>query len=199
MFPELENKSYFVHPSSFVDASAEIGEGTKVWHFCHIMGGAKIGKRCSFGQNVFIANGVEIGNDVKVQNNVSIYEGVKCEDFVFIGPSVVFTNVFNPRSGVARKDQYRQTLLGKGVSIGANATLVCGIKLGKFAFVGAGAVVTKSFGDYALVYGNPAIQKGWMSEYGHPLTFDLHNRAICLESGEIYLKTEKDIVTKENG
>ena len=179
--------NYFVHHSSIVDEGANIGEGTKIWHFCHISSLTTIGKGCNFGQNVFVASNVILGNNVKVQNNVSIYTGVTCEDDVFLGPSMVFTNVVNPRSGVNRRGQYSKTNVGKGASIGANATIVCGHDIGKFAFVGAGAVVTKNVPDYALMVGNPAYQLGWMSEYGHRLTFDIEGNSICSESGDKYV------------
>jgi UDP-2-acetamido-3-amino-2,3-dideoxy-glucuronate N-acetyltransferase len=182
----MENKKFFSHETAVIDEGAKIGKGTKIWHFCHIMSKAKIGENCSFGQNVFVADNVEIGNNVKVQNNVSIYTGVICEDDVFLGPSMVFTNVTNPRSAVVRKGQYEQTLVKKGASIGANATIVCGHTIGKYAFVGAGAVVTKDVPDFALMVGTPAKQIGWMSRYGHRLNFDENNIAICPESGEKY-------------
>jgi len=182
----MENKNFFSHETAVIDEGAKIGKGTKIWHFCHIMSKAKIGENCSFGQNVFVADNVEIGNNVKVQNNVSIYTGVICEDDVFLGPSMVFTNVTNPRSAVVRKGQYEQTLVKKGASIGANATIVCGHTIGKYAFVGAGAVVTKDVPDFALMVGTPAKQIGWMSRYGHRLNFDENNIAICPESGEKY-------------
>lgn len=178
--------SYYVHPTAIVDDGAQIGNGTKVWHFCHLMPGCEIGEDCSFGQNVFIANGVKIGNGVKVQNNVSIYEGVVCEDQVFLGPSMVFTNIKNPRSGVVRKGQYAITHLAKGVSVGANATIVCGVKLEQYAFVGAGTVITKDVPAYALMVGNPARQLGWMSEYGQRLSFNEDQIATCSESGQQY-------------
>jgi UDP-2-acetamido-3-amino-2,3-dideoxy-glucuronate N-acetyltransferase len=189
------NKDYFAHESSYIDEGCTIGKDTKVWHFSHIMSGCTIGERCNIGQNVVISPGVVLGNNVKVQNNVSIYTGVICEDDVFLGPSMVFTNVINPRSAVVRKDQYMKTIVGKGASIGANATIVCGHNIGKYAFVGAGAVVTNNVLDYALVIGNPAKQSGWMSEYGHKIKFDNKGFAICPESKEEY--TLKDgIVTK---
>ncbi|MCB0854685.1 MAG: N-acetyltransferase, partial [Bacteroidetes bacterium] len=159
---------------------------TKIWHFCHIMAGARIGKQCNFGQNVFVASDVELGNNVKVQNNVSIYSGVVCGDDVFLGPSMVFTNVINPRSAVNRKGNYQKTKLGKGVTVGANATIVCGVDIEQYAFIGAGAVVTKSIPAYALVVGNPARQTGWISEHGHRLTFDRNGEAVCPESREQY-------------
>ncbi|MDH3244126.1 MAG: N-acetyltransferase, partial [Saprospiraceae bacterium] len=170
-----------------VDAGAEVGEGTKIWHFCHIMSRAKLGKGCSLGQNVFVADDVILGNNVKVQNNVSIYTGVICEDDVFLGPSMVFTNVINPRSAVVRKSEYMQTMVGRGASIGANATIVCGNDIGQYAFIGAGAVVTRDVPDYALIVGNPGRQIGWMSRSGQRLEFDGSGRAICGESGEQYV------------
>lgn len=176
----------YIHPTAVVDEDCEIHSGTKIWHFCHLMPGAKLGRNCNLGQNVFVGKGVQLGNNVKVQNNVSVYEGVTCEDDVFLGPSMVFTNIRNPRSAVVRKGQYTPTLVKRGVSIGANATVVCGITLGEYAFVGAGAVVTKSVPAYALVVGNPARHVGWMSRYGHRLVFDAKNRATCPESGEVY-------------
>jgi UDP-2-acetamido-3-amino-2,3-dideoxy-glucuronate N-acetyltransferase len=179
-------KKYFAHETAIIDEGCEIGANTKIWHFSHIMPNCKIGKGCSLGQNVVVMPKVEIGNNVKIQNNVSIYEGVICEDDVFLGPSMVFTNVFNPRSAVTRKHEYRQTIVRKGASIGANATIVCGYEIGEYAFIGAGAVVTKPVPSYALVVGNPARQIGWMSEYGHRLHFDEHGIAICPESQEKY-------------
>jgi UDP-2-acetamido-3-amino-2,3-dideoxy-glucuronate N-acetyltransferase len=177
---------YYAHPTAVVDEGCEIGAGTKIWHFTHIMPNCRIGRNCNFGQNVVISPGVVLGNNVKVQNNVSIYTGVTCDDDVFLGPSCVFTNVTNPRSAVNRRDQYAKTHVGQGASIGANATIVCGHDIGKFAFIGAGAVVTKNVPDYALVIGNPARQAGWMSEYGHKLVFDADGQAICQESGQQY-------------
>ena len=182
----MTEKNYYCHPSSIVDDGAVIGEDTKIWHFCHIMAGARIGKQCNFGQNVFVASDVELGNNVKVQNNVSIYSGVVRGDDVFLGPSMVFTNVINPRSAVNRKGNYQKTKLGKGVTVGANATIVCGVDIEQYAFIGAGAVVTKSIPAYALVVGNPARQTGWMSEHGHRLTFDRNGEAVCPESREQY-------------
>ena len=190
--------SYFVHSSAIVDAGAAIGEGTKIWHFCHIMPRAILGKACNLGQNVFVADDVVLGNNVKVQNNVSIYTGVICEDDVFLGPSMVFTNVINPRSAVKRQNQYLKTIVGKGATIGANATIVCGHNIGSYAFVGAGTVVTKDVPAYALVLGNPARQVGWMSEYGHRLYFDESNLAICPESGDKYKLIDNN-VTKLTG
>lgn len=181
---------YYVHPSAIVDEGAQIAAGTKIWHFCHVMSGASIGPLCSLGQNVFVANKVVLGRNVKVQNNVSLYEGVHCEDDVFLGPSMVFTNVFNPRSAVSRKQEYRQTLVRRGATIGANATIVCGVEIGEYAFIGAGAVVTKNVPPYALVVGNPARQQGWMSAHGCKLQFDAQGHARCPESGEEYVLGE---------
>lgn len=180
-------KNYFAHATAVIDEGCDIGEGTKIWHFSHIMPGCKIGENCNIGQNVVVSPDVVLGKNVKVQNNVSIYTGVQCEDDVFLGPSMVFTNVINPRSAINRKNQYSKTLVKKGASIGANATIVCGHNIGRFAFIGAGAVVTKEVPDYALVVGNPARQIGWMSEYGHKLNFDKEGKAICEESREVYL------------
>jgi UDP-2-acetamido-3-amino-2,3-dideoxy-glucuronate N-acetyltransferase len=177
---------YYSHPSAIIDPGADIGRGTKIWHFCHIMDGCKIGENCNIGQNVVISPGVVLGNNVKVQNNVSIYTGVVCGDDVFLGPSMVFTNITNPRSAISRKGHYEKTLVKKGASIGANATIVCGHDIGEYAFVGAGAVVTKNVPAYALIAGNPARQTGWMSEYGHKLKFGNDNTATCPESGEKY-------------
>lgn len=179
--------THFIHPSSFADEGCFIGAGTKIWHFCHIMTGAHIGENCNIGQNVFIATGVIVGNNVKIQNNVSLYSGVICKDDVFLGPSVVFTNIKNPRSAVVRKDQYLKTTIGKGCSIGANATILCGINLGQYALIGAGAVVTKDVAPYALMTGNPATQSGWVSEYGHRLDFDKKGIGICPETGQNYV------------
>lgn len=178
--------SYFVHPSSIVDEGCEIGKGTKIWHFSHIMPNCRIGENCNLGQNVVVSPDVVLGNNVKVQNNVSIFTGVICEDDVFLGPSMVFTNVINPRSAVNRKSEYKKTFVRRGASIGANATIICGIEIGTFAFIAAGAVVTKDVPAYALVVGNPARQKGWMSEYGQKLEFDTSGMAICPESKEKY-------------
>jgi UDP-2-acetamido-3-amino-2,3-dideoxy-glucuronate N-acetyltransferase len=179
-------KDYFVHESSYVDEGCTIGKGTKIWHFSHIMPNCTIGEKCNIGQNVVISPDVVLGNNVKVQNNVSIYTGVICEDDVFLGPSMVFTNVMNPRSAVVRRDQYMKTLVCRGASIGANATIVCGNRIGKYAFIGAGSVVTREVPDYALVVGNPAKQIGWMSEFGHRLTFDSSGLAECPESKQKY-------------
>lgn len=177
---------YFAHASAFIDPGCTIGKGTKIWHFSHIMPDCVIGENCNIGQNVVISPGVTLGKNVKVQNNVSIYTGVQCEDDVFLGPSMVFTNVMNPRSAVVRRDQYMKTLVKKGASIGANATIVCGHTIGEYAFIGAGAVVTKDVPAYALVVGNPSRQTGWMSEYGHKLKFDSTGIAVCPESKKQY-------------
>ncbi|MFN8319979.1 MAG: acyltransferase [Saprospiraceae bacterium] len=176
----------YVHPTAIVEQGCEMGEGTKIWHFSHLMPGARLGMNCNIGQNVFIADGVVLGNNVKVQNNVSLYTGVVCEDDVFLGPSAVFTNVVNPRSAVNRRGHYAITRVGKGASVGANATIVCGHDLGAYCFIGAGAVVTKFVPPYALMVGNPARQMGWMSEIGHRLHFDENGKAQCPESGEWY-------------
>lgn len=178
---------YFAHETAVVDEGCQIGTGTKIWHFSHIMSGCTIGEGCNIGQNVVISPDVVLGNGCKVQNNVSIYTGVICEDDVFLGPSMVFTNVTNPRSAVNRKSEYRKTVVGKGATIGANATIVCGHDIGAYAFIGAGAVVTKTVKPYALVVGNPARQMGWMSEYGHQLKFNSEGVAVCPESGDRYL------------
>jgi UDP-2-acetamido-3-amino-2,3-dideoxy-glucuronate N-acetyltransferase len=179
-------KEYFAHETAVIDQGCEIGKGTKIWHFSHVMPNCKIGENCNIGQNVVISPEVVLGNNVKVQNNVSIYTGVTCEDDVFLGPSMVFTNVINPRSAVNRKSQYAKTHVGKGATIGANATIVCGHDIGEYAFIGAGAVVTKTIPAYALVVGNPSKQIGWMSEYGHRLEFNELGDATCLESFEKY-------------
>jgi UDP-2-acetamido-3-amino-2,3-dideoxy-glucuronate N-acetyltransferase len=178
--------NYYAHPTAVVDEGCTIGEGTKIWHFSHIMPNCTLGKGCNIGQNVVVSPEVVLGNNVKVQNNVSIYTGVICDDDVFLGPSCVFTNVINPRSAVIRKSEYMKTHVGKGASIGANATIVCGHNIGAFAFIGAGAVVTKEVPAYALVVGNPARQMGWMSEYGHRLKFNAEGIAVCPESGQQY-------------
>jgi UDP-2-acetamido-3-amino-2,3-dideoxy-glucuronate N-acetyltransferase len=184
---------FTAHQSAIIDENCEIGEGTKIWHFSHIMSGCKIGKRCNIGQNVVVSPQVILGDNVKVQNNVSIYTGVICEDDVFLGPSMVFTNVINPRSAITRKDEYRKTIVRKGASIGANATVVCGNEIGQYAMIGAGAVITKEVPAYALVYGNPARQNGWVSEYGHKLVFDSMGIATCPESGEKYRLLDNDV------
>jgi UDP-2-acetamido-3-amino-2,3-dideoxy-glucuronate N-acetyltransferase len=180
-------KEYYAHPTAVIDEGCIIGKGTKIWHFTHIMSNCEIGVNCNFGQNVVVSPGVILGRNVKVQNNVSIYTGVICEDDVFLGPSMVFTNVINPRSAVNRKSEYAKTLVHKGATIGANATIVCGNEIGAFSFIGAGAVVTKPVPAYALLIGNPARQSGWMSEYGHRLKFDEKGFAICPESNERYI------------
>ena len=185
---------FFAHPTAVIDEGTMIGNGTRIWHFCHIMPDSVIGENCNIGQNVVISPGVVLGRNVKVQNNVSIYTGVICEDDVFLGPSMVFTNVINPRSAVNRKDQYMKTIVKRGASIGANATIICGNDIGAFAFIGAGAVVTKAVPDYALVVGNPARQTGWMSEYGHQLKFDKEGYAICEESRQKYFLNNGKVV-----
>lgn len=181
------DKEYFAHETAVIDEGCKIGKGTKIWHFTHVMDGAELGENCNLGQNVVVSSGVKLGNNVKVQNNVSIYTGVICDDDVFLGPSMVFTNVINPRSAIVRRDQYLETIVERGASIGANATIVCGNIIGRFAFIGAGAVVTKDVKPYALVVGNPARQTGWISEFGHKLYFDDKGYAYCTESGERYL------------
>ena len=192
---EMGKPGFYAHPTAVIDEGCEIGEGTKIWHFCHIMPGARLGKGCSLGQNVFVASGVVLGDNVKVQNNVSIYTGVICEDDVFLGPSMVFTNVVNPRSAVIRKDEYKKTRVGRGASIGANATIVCGHDIGPYAFVGGGAVITKDVAAYALMVGNPGRRLGWMSERGERLEFDERGFAVCPGSGELY-RIEEDRVSK---
>ncbi len=187
---------YFAHESAFIDEGCKIGKGTKIWHFTHIMKGCVIGENCNLGQNVVISPDVILGRNVKVQNNVSIYTGVICEDDVFLGPSMVFTNVINPRSHILRKDQYQATLVRRGASIGANATIVCGNEIGEFAFIGAGAVVTKNVPAHALIVGNPGRHAGWMSEYGHRLHFDEKGIAVCPESHDQYELTKDGIVVK---
>ncbi len=188
------NKKYFAHSTAVIDDNCKIGDGTKIWHFSHIMSNCEIGDNCNIGQNVVVSPDVKLGKNVKVQNNVSIYTGVICEDNVFLGPSMVFTNVTNPRSAIVRRGEYETTLVKKGASIGANATIVCGNNIGEFAFIGAGAVVTKYIKPYALVVGNPAKQIGWMSKYGHRLNFDENGYAVCPESDERY-KLENNNVT----
>lgn len=187
------SKSFFAHETAVIDEGTTIGGGTKIWHFTHIMPESQIGKNCSIGQNVVISPGVKIGDNVKVQNNVSIYTGVICEDDVFLGPSMVFTNVINPRSTVNRRGNYVKTLVKRGASIGANATIVCGNTIGEFAFIGAGAVVTHSVPSYALVIGNPARQVGWMSEFGHKLNFNAEGIAVCPESNQKYKLENKSV------
>ena len=186
---------YYVHPSSIIDDNCIIGEGTKIWHFSHVMSGAVIGSNCNLGQNVVVSPKVVLGNNVRVQNNVSIYEGVICEDDVFLGPSAVLTNVINPRSAVSRKDEFKTTLIKKGASIGANATIVCGNTIGEYAFIGAGTVVTKDVPPYALIVGNPGRQVGWMSEFGQKLQFGADNKAVCSESGGEYF-LENNVVKR---
>ena len=186
-------ESYFSHESAIIHPDASIGEGTKIWHFSHIMANCKIGQGCNIGQNVVVSPDVVLGDNVKVQNNVSIYSGVICEDDVFLGPSMVFTNVINPRSHVVRRGQYAKTIVRKGASIGANATIVCGHEIGEYAFIGAGAVVTKEVLPYALVLGNPARQVGWMSKFGHKLAFNAEGMANCPESGEQYQLNENKL------
>lgn len=185
---------YYSHPTAIIDEGCTIGDGTKVWHFCHLMPGCSIGNNCNIGQNVFIASQVKLGNNVKVQNNVSLYEGVICEDDVFLGPSMVFTNVINPRSAVGRKNEYKTTLVKKGATIGANATIVCGNEIGEYAFVGAGAVVTRPVQPYALVTGNPARPTGWVSEAGVKLEFDILGNATCPESNERYQLVDGSVI-----
>lgn len=187
-------KEYFAHETAVIDEGCSIGKGTKIWHFSHVMPGSVLGEDCNLGQNVVVSPGVVLGRNVKVQNNVSIYTGVVCEDHVFLGPSMVFTNVINPRSHVVRKDQYATTLVKEGASIGANATVICGNTIGRFALIGAGAVITKDVPDYALVVGNPARQIGWVSEYGHRLIFDAEKRATCLESGQQYTLNDHQVI-----
>lgn len=195
IFGAVTKEETFIHPTAVIDDGASIGTGSKVWHFSHVMPHCELGKGCNIGQNVFIASGVILGNNVKVQNNVSVYEGVICEDDVFLGPSMVFTNIKNPRSHIVRRGNYTKTVVRKGATIGANATIVCGIEIGSYAFVGAGAVITKSIPDFALVLGNPGKQHGWMSAAGHRLDFDETGKATCPESNEVYI-LENGRVTK---
>lgn len=184
---------YFAHETAVIDPGCRIGAGCRIWHFCHLMPDCELGERCTLGQNVMVASGVKLGNNVKVQNNVSLYTGVVCEDDVFLGPSMVFTNVVNPRSAVNRREQFRQTLVKRGATIGANATIICGVTIGEYAFVGAGAVVTRNVKPYALVVGNPARQIGWMSEFGHRLQFNTNGLAVCPESGQHYQLEEGNV------
>jgi UDP-2-acetamido-3-amino-2,3-dideoxy-glucuronate N-acetyltransferase len=193
----MSSEKYFAHETAVIDEGCEIGEGTKIWHFSHVMPGCKIGKNCNLGQNVVVSPKVVLGDNVRVQNNVSIYEGVNCEDDVFLGPSMVFTNVINPRSAVSRKHEYMPTMVRKGASIGANATIVCGNEIGQYAFIGAGAVVTKPIPAYALVVGNPSKQIGWMSEFGHRLHFNEDGEAICEESGAKYILRNEKVIKNE--
>jgi len=195
----LETKEYFVHESSYVDEGAVIGKGTKIWHFSHVMGKTVMGENCNLGQNVVISPDVVFGNNVKVQNNVSVYTGVVCEDDVFLGPSMVFTNVMNPRSAVNRKNEYKKTLVKKGATIGANATIVCGINIGEYAFIGAGTVVIREVKPYAMLVGNPARQIGWMSEQGEKLNFDKDGRATCSLSGDQYELKNNTVKKISNG
>ena len=185
--------NWFAHTSSVIDKGCYIGEGTKIWHFSHIMKNCTIGKHCTIGQNVMIASNVILGNNVKVQNNVSVFEVVHCEDEVFLGPSMVFTNVINPRSAVSRKEAFQQTMVRRGATIGANATIICGNEIGAYAFIGAGAVVTKDVPPYAIIIGNPGVQSGWMSEHGQKLIFDKEGKAVCTESGEQYQLTNDKV------
>jgi UDP-2-acetamido-3-amino-2,3-dideoxy-glucuronate N-acetyltransferase len=189
-----EKLTYFAHNTTVIDNGCTIGTDTKIWHFSHILPDCVIGDRCSIGQNVVVMPGVVLGNNVKVQNNVSIYTGVICEDDVFLGPTMVFTNVINPRSAIVRKDEYKKTIVRKGASIGANATIVCGNEIGQYAMIGAGAVITKPVKPYALVVGNPAKQIGWVSEYGHKLVFEERGNAVCEESGEEYYLENENVV-----
>ena len=193
----MSHKNYFAHETAVVDVGCKVGEGTKIWHFSHIMSNCILGKKCNIGQNVVVSPQVVLGNNVKVQNNVSIYSGVICEDDVFLGPSMVFTNILNPRSAIIRRDNYIETVVEKGASIGANATIVCGNNIGRYALIGAGAVVTKEVKPYALLVGNPAKQIGWVSEYGHRLDFGNSKIAICSESQQEY-KLEGELVKRIN-
>lgn len=190
----MTNTDFFSHPSAIVDEGCNIGAGSKIWHFSHIMTGCTLGEKCNIGQNVVVSPGVILGNNVKVQNNVSIYEGVTCDDDVFLGPSMVFTNVTNPRSAINRRGQYSKTHVGKGVSIGANATIVCGHDIGEYAFIGAGTVVTKTVLPFALIVGNPGRQIGWMSEYGHRLEFNQEGIAVCSESAQEYQLENQQVI-----
>jgi UDP-2-acetamido-3-amino-2,3-dideoxy-glucuronate N-acetyltransferase len=190
---DVANKKYYAHPTVIIDEGCDIGDGTKIWHFSHIMSNCKIGQNCNLGQNVVVSPDVVLGNNVKVQNNISIYTGVTCEDDVFLGPSCVFTNVINPRSAINRKSEFAKTHVGKGATIGANATIVCGHDIGEYAFIGAGAVVTKNIKPYAIWVGNPAKQIGWMSEYGHRLAFNTEGVALCKESKEKYQLKEGEV------
>jgi UDP-2-acetamido-3-amino-2,3-dideoxy-glucuronate N-acetyltransferase len=191
---KVYNMEYFAHDTAIIDEGCHIGPGTKIWHFCHIMKDCVLGKNCNLGQNVMIASGVILGSNVKVQNNVSIYTGVECEDDVFLGPSMVFTNIINPRSAISRKDQYKKTLVKKGATIGANATIICGIEIGEFALIGAGAVVTKDVSPYALVVGNPSQQIGWVSDHGNRLEFNADGVAFCKEGGQKYQLKNNHVV-----
>lgn len=190
----LNMENYFKHESAYVDEGCVIGAGTKIWHFSHIMSNCIIGENCNIGQNVVVSPEVRLGRNVKIQNNVSVYTGVICEDDVFLGPSMVFTNVINPRSAVARKNEYKQTILRRGASVGANATIVCGNEIGEYALIGAGSVITKPVPAYALVVGNPARQIGWVSEYGHRLNFDENGFATCPETGQKYKLNDNKVI-----
>ncbi len=193
------SSTFFAHETAIIDENCTIGSGTKIWHFSHIMSHCIIGERCNIGQNVVVCPKVVLGTNVKIQNNVSVYTGVVCEDDVFLGPSMVFTNILNPRSAIVRKEQYVKTLVQKGATIGANATVICGITIGKYALIGAGAVVTKDVKPYALIVGNPGKQIGWVSEYGHTLKFNTKNEAVCKESGTAYiLDTKTDTIKEKN-
>ena len=192
-------ENYFKHESAYVDEGCVIGAGTKIWHFSHIMSNCIIGEECNIGQNVVVSPDVRLGRNVKIQNNVSVYTGVICEDDVFLGPSMVFTNVINPRSAVVRKNEYKPTILRRGASVGANATIVCGNEIGEYAMIGAGAVITKPIPAYALVVGNPARQIGWVSEYGHKLNFDENGLATCPETGQVYKLNDNKVIKVKNG
>ena len=192
-FGRMEQPDIFIHPSSIIDKGAEIGKGTRIWHFCHVSASSKLGENCILGQNVFIGDNVVIGNRVKIQNNVSVFNGVEIEDDVFLGPSMVFTNVIYPRSFIERKNEFNRTMVRKGVSIGANATILCGIEIGEYAMIGAGAVVSKNVVPFALMIGNPARQGGWVSEAGISLNFDEKGFAVCPQSGKKYKLTNKEI------
>ena len=186
--------AWYAHPTAVIDDGASIGDGCRIWHFCHLMGGSKTGNNCVLGQNVFVASGVVVGDNCKIQNNVSLYDGVVCEDNVFIGPSAVFTNVINPRAHIERKEEFRPTLVREGASVGANATVLCGITIGKYAFIGAGSVITKDVPDYALYFGNPAVHRGWISRRGKKLIFREGAIAVCGESGEKYRLSDGRVI-----
>jgi len=194
----VPDQSIYIHPTAVIDEGCKIGRGTKIWHFCHVMDTAIIGENCVLGQNVFVGSNVIIGNNVKLQNNVSLYEGVVCEDDVFVGPSAVFTNVVNPRSIVERKNEFKKTTIRKGATIGANATIICGNEIGVYAFIGAGAVVTKDIPAYALVIGNPATISGWISEHGNSLSFDKEGKAICSSTGNIFFLRDGKVSKQES-
>ena len=197
-FKKDKMNNFFAHETAIIDTGCQIEEGTKIWHFSHIMPNCIIGENCNIGQNVVISPEVVLGKNVKVQNNVSVYTGVTCEDYVFLGPSCVFTNIINPRSAISRKSEYAETQVGKGATVGANATIICGHNIGRYAFVGAGAVVTKDVPDYAVFVGNPARQSGWMSEFGHRLSFNKEGIAVCKESGEKYLLKNNSVKKIDN-